>query len=188
MTNANDPVFLVGPYLDTTRFQGQKTLYVTGVRNPAMTIEYARENGCKHVFLGYNNSFQRNKFLLGLIEELLTCGFNVTVEFPFQSLDWCQENFKKEWVDSNNFLPLVNVMLPNISVLGGNYHIKISDDTRSNVGEWTMPVSELCDSNRLLVWDEIPIPDVHLTEDENKKEINRRNQQRILEEKRNANQ
>lgn len=154
--NHNDAVFFVGPEVESTPASGMKTLFVVGVRNVAHVIKYAEEHNCKHVYLGANMSFQRNKLWGGMIEDLLAADYKVTFDYPVDAHEWVLETFGPKINNHRNFIPMISCKIAEVETLNPNTSVKIDDVDfeGKNSGVWVMPVHELLDSNRFTGWNE----------------------------------
>lgn len=153
----DEAVYFVGPEVETTPACGMKTLFVVGVRSVAQMIEKATENDCKHIYLGANRSFQKNKLWGDIVPELIDAGFKVTLDYPISSADFVVELFDETKIANHpDFIPMISAIVPKVETFSKNLTIKIDDvgfeDT--NTGVWCLPIRELLDSNRYTPWSE----------------------------------
>jgi len=56
----NNITFFTGVEIEKTPAFGMKTLFVVGVHDPYVIMELARNNDCKHIYFGANQSFKTN--------------------------------------------------------------------------------------------------------------------------------
>ena len=55
---AADITFFTGVEIEKTPAYGMKTLFVVDVQDPYVVMELARNNNCKHIYFGANQSFK----------------------------------------------------------------------------------------------------------------------------------
>jgi hypothetical protein len=167
----NDAVFFVGPEVEHTKAFSMKTLFVVSYRNKEHILDVANEHGCKHVYLGANKSFQKNKKFVEITEFLIANRIMVTLDYPISAHEWILENWPAGLLNNKDFIAMISVELPGVETFSKNACVKI-DDTgldQSNSGVWTLPVNELMDSNRFTPWSEYVNDEVVWTEEDNKK-------------------
>lgn len=147
-------IYWVGPAVENTAAFSAKTLFVNGVRSIPQMIEYATEHNCKHIYLGADDSFQKNKLWNNVIPELLNTGLKVTLEYPFDAHDFVVEILDNTSWAHPNFIPVVSCKIQNVENLSKNLYLKVDDKSfdYSNDGVWTIPVTELIDRNRQTLW------------------------------------
>jgi hypothetical protein len=162
----DDAVFFVGSEIETTPAAGMKTLFVVGVRSISHTIELAREHHCKHVYLGANRSFQKNKAWNEIIPALLAEGLRVTLDYPAEAQEYVVDLLLPEIVSHPYFIPMISCVIPHVENFNRNLVIKIDDvDFKgTNSGVWCISASELLDRNRFTDWKEY-VEDVVLVRD-----------------------
>lgn len=150
----DDAVFVIGPEVTTTAAEGLKTLYVVGFRSVVQMKHIIEEHKCKNVVLGANNSYQKNKLWNDVIQELLNTGVRVTFEYPIKVHEKMLEVIKPEIFAHPNFIPVVEVELENIENVSKNFTIRFNDndDNKTNSGVWTVPHTEILDTNRHTLW------------------------------------
>ena len=73
--------YFVGTEVECTPQQGKKTLFVVGVQDVEEVMQIAELQGCKHIYLGANMSFETNEAYDGMIFPLLKEGYWVTLDF-----------------------------------------------------------------------------------------------------------
>lgn len=152
----DDVVYFVGPEVETTPAYGMKTLFVVGVRGVAQMVEKATEHNCKHIYLGANRSFQKNKLWSDIIPELIDAGFKVTLDYPVEAQGFVVELLDPAYSNHPSFIPMVSCILPGVETFSKQMTIKI-DDTgfeEANTGVWCLNASELLDVNRFTGWNE----------------------------------
>jgi len=167
----NDAVFFVGPEIEHTKAFSMKTLFVVGYRNKEQILDFASDNGCKHVYLGANKSFQKNKKLIGVAEFLISNRIMVTLDYPLDAHKWIIENWPASVLNNKDFIAMISVELPKIETFSKNACVKIDDTglSQNNTGVWTLPIQELLDSNRFTPWSDYVHDEVVWTEEDNKK-------------------
>jgi hypothetical protein len=167
----NDAVFFVGPEVEHTSTYSMKTLFVVGPRNKDQVLEFAVNNTCKHVYLGANKSFQKNKKYIEVAVHLIENHIKVTFDYPQSAHEWVLENWPHAILNHKDFIPMISVEIPKIETFAQNAVVKIDDTgmNKNNTGVWTLPVQELLDSNRFTPWSEYVNDEVVWTEDDNKK-------------------
>ena len=57
---ANNITFFTGIEIEKTPAFGLRTLFVVGVHDPYVILELARNNNCRHIYFGANQSFKTN--------------------------------------------------------------------------------------------------------------------------------
>jgi len=169
--NHEGAIYWVGPEVENTAAFSAKTLFVNGVRSISQMIEYATEFGCKHIHLGADDSFQKNKLWNNILPELLDTGLKITLEYPFDAHDFVVETLDTSVWAHNNFIPVVACKIQNIETLSKNLCLKVDDKSfeYSNDGVWTLSITELLDRNRQTLWQDY-VDEVKLRDADVKKE------------------
>jgi hypothetical protein len=152
---SKDAVFFIGASQETSPVQGKKTLFVVGPRSIPLTIELANLHGCKHIHLGAQRSFQRNKIWDNYIRSLINEKFTVTLEYPVDANDFVESSISSELLRSKSFYALITVPINYAEGLNTNACIKITDTHQSNSGVWTLPLTEVLHSNRFTNTDQL---------------------------------
>jgi hypothetical protein len=147
--------FFVGTEVEHTPAYGQKTLFVVGLQNYKEILSRALNNGCGHIYLGANQSFQPNSGAAQdirnednwrdwnfIVNGLLNDNIWVTLDYD---IEYYEEVLEQGWVEYNSFIPMISVKLPYINQLNYNACIKIDDKgfNESNPGVWVHPVQGL---------------------------------------------
>lgn len=151
----SDVIYFTGASPETSPVQGKKTLYVVGTRSIPGTVALAKEHNCKHVHLGAQRSFQRNKIWDLFVRTLINEGFTVTLEYPVDAHDFVQNNMSIEMLNSNRFYPLMTIQVDHIETVNKNTALKIFGNKNTNSGVWTLPINEVLDTNRFTAVDQI---------------------------------
>lgn len=151
----HDVVYFTGASPETSPVQGKKTLYVVGTRSIPTTVALAKEHNCKHVHLGAQKSFQKNKIWELFVRTLINEGLTVTLEYPVEAHDFVQNALSLEILNSPKFYPLMTVQVDHIESVNPNTSIKIFGNKHTNSGVWTLPVSEVLDPNRRAIVDDV---------------------------------
>lgn len=152
----DDAVFFIGNEIETTPAAGMKTLFVSGVRSIPQTIELAHTHNCKHVYLGANRSFQKNKLWNEIIPALLAEGFRVTLDYPADAQEYVVDLLPAEVVNHPYFIPMASVQIAHVETFSKNFVVKV-DDVKfqgTNSGVWCIAAAELLDRNRFTSWEE----------------------------------
>jgi len=152
----DEAVFFIGPEVETTPAQGMKTLFVIGIRSVALTLQLAKEHNCKHIYLGANKSFQRNKAWNDIIPELITAGYRVTLDYPVEAHTYVTELLDTSVASHLYFIPMASCEIAYVETFSKNLVVKIDDiDFKStNTGVWCVPAKDLLDRNRYTPWGE----------------------------------
>lgn len=164
-------IFYVGPEVEQTPAFSLKTLFVQGVRSAAKILEYAEKHNCKHVKIGANNSFQRNKLLAGVVTEILQAGVKVSLVYPVDAHEFVLETYNDDILGHPNFIPVVTCQIRRLESISKNMSVKIDDAEfgGSNAGVWTFVTHNLLDPNRKTDWNDYSHEEVLLTDEEHKK-------------------
>lgn len=144
-----DVSMFVGTEVEHTPAYGKKTLFVVGIKNVDEVVYNAEHQGCKHIYLGANMSFDVTD---NTVEQwqpweqmafpLLKEGYWVTLDVDVPQIEGLLESGLTEY---NRFIPMISVKLPYIEQLGYNACIKIDDKDfdSTNPGVWVHKVHDL---------------------------------------------
>lgn len=137
-----DVTMFVGTEVEHTPQYGKKTLFVVGLQNVDDIMNTANEQGCKHIYLGANMSWQKDENWDNMVFPLLKDGYWVTLDFPVTNTEWVLESGYTEY---NRFIPMISVKMPYIDQLGYNACLKIDDKDfdSTNPGVWVHKVHDL---------------------------------------------
>lgn len=113
--------FLVATQTENTPTKGLNTLFVNGLQPREQIMAQALNNGCPHIYLGANNSFQISSdqqwnTWKDLVEKLVSDGIWTSLEFDIQ---YAQKVATMEVASNTNFVPVITVCVP--ETLGANY-------------------------------------------------------------------
>jgi len=136
-----DVKYFIGTEVEKTPFYGEKTLFVVGFRNPKKIALRAKENKCRHIYIGANMCFRNTKWddskymkLREIIDYLLKQSYKVTLDisrdFKLDEL----ENFK-----SNEYFHIMySLPIANAEDYASRITIKIDDIdfNATNTGVW----------------------------------------------------
>jgi len=160
---ATDITFFVGDEIEKTPAYGMKTLFVVGVHDPYVIMELARNNKCKHIYFGANQSFQTQ----GVNDVATWRPWEDMIYVCLDSEDefWCTLDFDVREVEGllesgltekRQFIPQVSVKLPYLQQLGYNATIKLDDKDfkATNPGVWCHNLHDLLDRNKFTSWDQ----------------------------------
>lgn len=150
--------YFVGTEVEHTPQYGKRTLFVVGVNDPEEIMWWAEEQGCKHIYLGANMSFNVTDNTNTQWEPweamafpLLEKGYWVTLDVDVSQVEGLLET---GLVEHNRFIPMISVKLPYIEQLGYNACLKIDDKDfdASNPGVWVHKVHDLKDRAVFTDW------------------------------------
>lgn len=154
----DDIQYFVGTEVEHTPQYGKKTLFVVGVKDHEEIANIAEFNGCKHIYLGANMSFNVTDNIYTQWEPweqmafpLLEKGYWVTLDVDVSQVEGLLET---GLVEHNRFIPMISVKLPYIDQLGYNACLKIDDKDfdASNPGVWVHKVHDLKDRAVFTDW------------------------------------
>ena len=139
---SDTPIFFTGIEVEKTPAFGLKTLFVTGLQEPAMIQKHYDKEKCEHIFFGANHSF------------------NPGINFPEDGDEWVQwENLIKAFLESglieyNNFIPQLRVPVPYVKQWNYNTMLKIDDKDfkATNPGVWCHSLHDLLDREKFTDW------------------------------------
>ena len=156
-----DITFFIGTEIERTPAFGMKTLFVVGVHDEQVITSLAKNNDCKHIYFGANQSFPKLEVNdpdgWGLWEDMITgClkeNFWCTLDFDAAQAEGLLES---GMVEHRRFIPQISVKLPYLQQLGYNATIKIDDKDfeASNPGVWCIPLNKLTQQEYFTNWDE----------------------------------
>ena len=152
----NDVQFFVGTEVEKTPAYGMKTLFVTGLHDPADIERYYKQEDCEHIFFGANHSYQPQspddfEAWEDLIEHFLEQNILCTLDIP---LNVAEEFLEGPLVEYDHFIPQIRVVIPYIEQWNYNAMIKIDDKgfKASNPGVWCHSVHDLKDRSKFTDW------------------------------------
>lgn len=150
--------FFIGTEVEHTPAYGKKTLFVVGIKDTEEIMNIANFNGCKHIYLGANMSFDvtddtQNQWQPWeeMAFPLLENNFWVTLDVDIRRVEGLLETGLTE---HNRFIPMISAKLPYIDQLGYNACLKIDDKNfdASNPGVWVHKVHDLKDRAVFTDW------------------------------------
>ena len=153
--------FFIGEEVEHTPAFGMKTLFVVGREYHEKVIRMATDNGCHHIYLGANMSFDPGNWKAGdhvessawdqMIKGCIESGLLVTLDFDACHCEWVHECCYSE---HNNFIPQISVKLPYIGLFNYNATLKIDDRdfNSTNPGVWCHQLHELQDRRVFTPW------------------------------------
>jgi len=158
---ADSITFFTGVEIEHTPAYGMKTLFVVGVHDPYVIIELARNNQCKHIYFGANQSFHTRgtNDIKGwrpwedMIKACLDADVWCTLDFDVSETEGLLESGLTE---NRRFIPQISVKLPYINQLGYNATLKIDDKdfSATNPGVWCHNLQDLLGRDRFTDWDQ----------------------------------
>lgn len=141
--------YFVGTEVEHTPQYGKRTLFVVGVNDPEEVMWWAKNQGCNHIYLGANMSFNVTDNIdeqwapwEAMAFPLLREGYWVTLDIDVSQVEGLLETGLTE---HNRFIPMISVKLPYIDQLGYNACLKIDDKDfdASNPGVWVHKMHDL---------------------------------------------
>ena len=148
--------FFIGTEVERSPAFGQRTLFVVGLQPKEDILVRALNNGCPHIYLGANQSFdpQTNEEWIqwdNLIIDLLRDDIWVTLDLDVKHAEQLLEGGPTEY---NNFIPMISVKLPYIKQFNYNTTIKLDDKDfkATNPGVWCHNLHDLMDRSKYTDW------------------------------------
>jgi|TARA_Y100000389_G_C17430996_1_gene502611 hypothetical protein len=144
-----DVQYFVGNEVEHTPQFGKRTLFVVGIKDTDEIISTAEEEGCKHIYLGANMSFnitdntqEQWKPWEEMAFPLLNKKYWVTLDIDVGQVEGLLESGLTE---HNRFIPMISVKIPYASQLGYNACVKIDDKDfdATNPGVWVHRMHDL---------------------------------------------
>jgi len=158
---ADDITFFTGVEIERTPAFGMRTLFVVGAHDEQIIISLAKNNDCKHIYFGANQSFRTNGIYdidgwrpwEDMIKGCLDAGYWCTLDFDVKEVEGLLESGLTE---NRRFIPQISVKLPYLQQLGYNATIKIDDKDfeATNPGVWCHNLHDLLDRNKFTSWDQ----------------------------------
>jgi hypothetical protein len=157
---SEDVTFFVGTEIERTPAYGMKTLFVVGVQDASVILNLVKNNDCKHIYFGANQSFPKLavddlgwKPWEDMIEECLETDLWATLDLDAAQAEGLLEG---PLVEYRRFIPQISVKLPYVKQLGYNCTIKIDDKDfeASNPGVWCVPIGAVTQRKYFTDWDE----------------------------------
>jgi hypothetical protein len=153
--------FFTGTEVEHSPAYGMETLFVTGVHNPDLIIDMAKETKVQHIYFGANQSFRTMgvndittwKLWESMIEPCLKAGFWCTLDFDVKETEGVLESPFNEY---RKFIPMISVKLPYLTQFNYNATLKIDDKDfeATNPGVWTHQLHDLLDRSKFTDWDQ----------------------------------
>ena len=153
--------FFVGTEIEQTPAYGMRTLFVVGIQKVEKILLYARENDCKHIYFGANQSFPQLatddadawRPWERMIDQCLEAGLWCTLDFDVSVVQGVLECM---FIGHRHFIPQVSVKLPYLTQLGYNATIKLDDldFEHSNPGVWCHSLHSLTTRETFTDWDQ----------------------------------
>ena len=149
-----DARFFYGEEVEQTAQHGEATLFVVGTQDPGEIVGWAERLSVRHIYLGANKSFHMVDEWETIVDELLTAGYWVTLDYPVRFHNFimrCMGNHMR----SSRFIPMISVELPNIEIYNYNTTIKLDDldIDHSNPGVWCHQLHDLMTRDTFTDWD-----------------------------------
>ena len=149
-----DAKYFYGEEVEQTAQYGQPTLFVVGTQDPGEIINWANRLGARHIYLGANKSFHMVDEWEHIVDELLTAGLWVTLDYPVRFHNFIMRSMGNH-MRSSRFIPMISVELPNIEIYNYNTTIKLDDldIDHSNPGVWCHQLHDLMTRDTFTDWD-----------------------------------
>ena len=152
----SDVDFFVGYEVEKTPAYNLKTLFVTGLQDPADIQLWYEKEECQHIFFGANHSYQPKiaedyEAWEEMIEHFLEQDIICSLDIP---LDVSEEFLDGPLVEYNHFIPQLRVVIPYIDQWNYNTMVKIDDKgfKASNPGVWCHSLHDLKDRTKFTDW------------------------------------
>jgi len=160
---ADSITFFTGIEIEKTPAFGMKTLFVVGAHDPYVIMELARNNNCKHIYFGANQSFKTSG--VNDVETWRPWEDMIYVCLDAEDGVWCTLDFdvretegllESGLTEKRRFIPQISVKLPYINQLGYNATLKIDDVdfAATNPGVWCHNLQDLLGRDRFTDWDQ----------------------------------
>ena len=151
--------FFVGEEVENTATVGMKTLFVSGLHDPSIVINYASQHQVKHVYFGANHTFHQVTDSVTvdqwqtMIDTVLQFGLWVTLDIDLRQLNLISN---RKFIEHSHFIPMIRVAIPNVLDLNDNTVIKIDDVDfqATNPGVWCWNLHELTVRSAFTHWSE----------------------------------
>jgi len=158
---AENITFFVGLEVEHTAAYGMETLFVTGVHDPDVILDMAKEHGVKHIYFGANQSFPKLDIndvtswrpWENMIKSCLQQDFWCTLDFDVSCVEGVLEGGLNEY---RKFISMISVKIPYINQF--NYHATVKIDDKdfeaTNPGVWTHRLRDLQRETKFTDWDQ----------------------------------
>jgi len=152
----------VGREVEHSPAYGMPTLFVVGLKTPAMDLEHvALDENCTHIYFGANQSFpqletddatgwaQWEDMIIPLLAS--RHDFMCTLDLDVGCVEGLAES---RLIEYDNFIPMISVRVPYTKLLGYNATIKIDDRdfAATNPGVWCHNLHDLQNRDRYTPW------------------------------------
>ncbi len=158
---ADNVTFFVGVEVEKTPAFGMRTLFVVGLQDAQVIVNLAKNNDCKHIYFGANQSFPKLAWndadgwreWENMIAECIEQGFLCTLDLDVAQVEGLVEG---SLVEYRNFIPQISIKLPYLQQLGYNATIKIDDINfnATNHGVWCHSLHSLTSRRTFTSWNE----------------------------------
>jgi len=163
----NGARLFLGTEIEHSPALGKRTLFVVGTTtveeiDQVLKDSFAQINGpIEHIYFGANHSFPSGHELNydtwtpweNMILPFIDRGMLCTLDFDVSCAEWVLDACLEEY---NNFIPMISVRLPYISMLNRNYNTTIKLDDKdfdaSNPGVWCHSLHSLMDRRVFTNW------------------------------------
>lgn len=142
--------FFIGTEVEHTPAYGLRTLFVVGVQDPQIVQQEAKNNDCKHIYFGANQSFPNIETNDAdawrdwetMVQDCLEASWLCTLDLDVNQAEGLLES---SLVEFHNFIPMISVKLPYIKQFGYNATLKIDDRdfAATNPGVWCHSLHDL---------------------------------------------
>lgn len=158
-TNERQKVtYFTGFEVEHTIAHGMFTLFVVGTPPLDEILKFAKEHMVEQIYFGTSQSFtpktiddwdRWDQCIQGCLQE----NYWVTLDFDVSYSNLIHEY---GWNESDKFISMISVKLPNIRLFNYNTTIKIDDTTwgHSNPGVWCHSLNELTTKSKFTFWDQ----------------------------------
>lgn len=150
--------YFVGTEVEHTPMYGRRTLFVVGVQPVQEILVKAFNNGCAHIYLGANQSFdpQSDEELakwFEMAQTLLSGDIWVTLDFDIKH---CEQVAFSGITQYNKFIAMISAKVPYINKFNYNTVVKIDDKgfESTNNGVWCHRLHDLQPTAQFTHWEQ----------------------------------
>lgn len=149
-------VFFTGYEVEHTIAHGMFTLFVVGTPPLEEILKLADTHGVKQIYFGTSQSFNPSEYEDWMewndrISKCLEADYWVALDFDVK---YAEEIHEEGWCEHRNFIPMISVKLPYISLYNFNTTLKLDDRTwgATNTGVWTHHLPSLMTKETYTHW------------------------------------
>ena len=150
--------YFTGVEVEHTIAHGLYTLFVVGTPPSEEILYKAMRHKVKQIYFGTSQSFQPKteedwQAWDAVIDACLKASGNYFVTLDF-GVEYAEQVLDSGWDEHQNFISMISVKLPYISLFNYNATLKLDDVTwgHSNPGVWTHQLHDLKDKEKYTHW------------------------------------